>query len=332
MYQTISVDELWELTRKILTAAGETEENARLIFENLLEDEYRDKPTHGFYRIPQIVGDLRKYPPHGGIRISSDKNRITVDGNGAIGLVALRRACEKIVEVSKSEPLVIAGVRGYRSTTGAIGYYTRYLARHGLISFLTCNVYVSVVPFGSMEPHLGTNPFSIGFPCGDNPVVSDIATSACSYGQLALLSKANESIPEGLILDKDGYPSTDPKDVTERGGSQLPLAGAKGYALGLACEILAGLFTGSKSGDGSAVPGSAGSFILAFRPDLFVDAEQYRRNLDAFLSEIRDSKPVPGGKPVRIPGQYDTAAYEDKKRSGKVTLMTKVYEDMLACL
>ena len=332
MYKTISVDELWALTQKILTSAGETEENAKLIFENLLEDEYMNKPTHGFYRIPQIVGDLKPHPANGSIRISSDKNRITVDGNGAIGLVAVRKACEKIVEISKSEPLIIAGVRGYHSTTGAAGYYTRYLARHGLISFLTCNVSVSVVPFGSMEPHLGTNPFSIGFPCGDNPVVSDIATSACSYGQLALRSKANEPIPEGLILDKNGYPSTDPKDVTERGGSQLPLAGAKGYALGLAFEILAGLFTGAKSGDGSTVPGSDGTFILAFRPDIFVDSAQYSHNLDAFLSEVRNSKPVPGGRPVRIPGQYDTAAYEDKKRSGKITLMTKVYEDMLACL
>ena len=63
MYKTVKVSELRDLTVRILTAAGETEENALLVFENLLEDEYMGKSSHGFYRIPAIARRSRKELP-----------------------------------------------------------------------------------------------------------------------------------------------------------------------------------------------------------------------------------------------------------------------------
>lgn len=54
--------------------------------------------------------------------------------------------------------------------------------------------------------------------------------------------------------------------------------------------------------------------------------------MDAFLTEIKNAKPAPGSSGVRIPGQYDTEEYKAKKASGEITLLTEVYNDMLACL
>ena len=55
MYKTVKVDELRDLTLRILTAAGETKEDALLVFENLLEDEYMGRSSHGFNRVPAIA-------------------------------------------------------------------------------------------------------------------------------------------------------------------------------------------------------------------------------------------------------------------------------------
>ena len=80
MYKTVKVSELRDLTVRILTAAGETEENALLVFENLLEDEYMGKSSHGFYRIPAIARYSRSRKERTDLNISINDNVISVDG------------------------------------------------------------------------------------------------------------------------------------------------------------------------------------------------------------------------------------------------------------
>ncbi len=331
MYKTLKVEALKKLVFQVLLSAGETEENAGIIFENLLEDEYMNKPTHGFYRIPSIVEALKTRNAVLPVKISQSNSIFSVDGQRNIGLVAVRKACDSIIAASKEQPLVMAGIFNYISTTGAIGYYTRYLARNGLISIMTCISGATVVPHGGMDPLFGTNPISVGIPYQDNPVITDVATAAISYGQLALLAKAGTSVSPNTILDKEGYPSTDPKDVTERGGTQLPLSGHKGYSLGLVFEILAGLLVGARSKN-SASPDTDGALLIAFKPDVFIERNDFDRELDTFLMKIKNSRPAPGSDGIRIPGQYDTISYEKKKQSGEITIMDKVYEDIVSCL
>lgn len=334
MYKTVKVSELKDLTLRILTAAGETEEDALLVFENLLEDEYMGRSSHGFNRIPNIAHYSKNRSKRVGIKIDINDNIISVDGQENLSFVAVRKACNSVVSLAQTKNVIVAGVYNYvGETTGALGYYTRYMAKCGLVNMMFCRASSSVAPYGSMEPHIGTNPISFAFPNADSPVVTDVSTAAMSYGQLAILDKSGKKIPEGIILNKDGYPTTDPGDMIRGGGVQLPLAGHKGYALGIASEILAGLFIGTQSGNGSAIPeGTDGTLIVAFKPDLFVGKEAYERNIGAFLGEVKNAKPAPGASGVRIPGQYDTAAYEAKKASGEITILTKVYEDILACL
>lgn len=334
MYKTVKISELRDLTIRILTSAGETEENAVLVFENLLEDEYMGKSSHGFYRIPAIARYSKNRRQKTDVKIDINDNIISVDGQENLSFVAVRKACDSVAALGKTKNIIIAGVHNYvGETTGALGYYTRYLARNGLIGIMFCRASASVVPYGSMEPHIGTNPISFAVPAEESPFVCDVSTAGISYGKLAILAKSGEQAPENVILDKDGYPTTDPLDMIKRGGVQLPLAGHKGYSLGLASEILAGLFVGAQSGNGKAIPdGTDGTLIIAFKPDLFISAETFARNMNAYMEELRDAKPAPGSKGVRIPGQYDNAEYEAKKASGEITLLTEVYNDMLACL
>lgn len=324
--KVVKLAELKELTLNVLDRVGENSEAAVVIYEHLLEQELLGKASHGFYRLPSIINCIKNRVNKKDVQLEKNGNVLSVDGMGAIGVVAVKEACDYIINSCNSEQVIITSVTGYVGTTGAMGYYTRFLAHNNLISIIFCNSEYAVAPWGGMDAIIGTNPISIGIPNNNMPVVVDFATSAKTYGELMLAVKNNMSIPKGIVLDANGYPSTDPDDANN--GCQLPMAEHKGYALGLIIEILAGLFIGAKSGKDSVI-GSDGTFILAFKPNLFVDVEIFNKNLNAFLDEVRYSRVAPGFSGIHIPGEYDKEQYDKAMQLGKIELDEKVYEDII---
>ena len=60
-----------------------------------------------------------------------------------------------------------------------------------------------------------------------------------------------------------------------------------------------GLLTGS----GTSVDKNNGHLIIAFRPDLMYDTEQYKQDVTALLTRIKHSKRAPGVDEIRIPSE-----------------------------
>ena len=90
------------------------------------------------------------------------------------------------------------------------------------------------------RPRMGPDPWWVGVQA-DGPVnmVYAAATSAVAEGKLRVARSKNATLAPGLIVDKDGNPSTDPMDFYN-GGALLPvggdLSGHKGYGLSMASE------------------------------------------------------------------------------------------------
>ena len=75
------------------------------------------------------------------------------------------------------------------------------------------------------------------FPRRDaDPIVVDLALTTVVRGKIMMAMQKGEKIPEGWALDRDGKPTTDPKEAIER-GSLFPIGGAKGAMLALAFEL-----------------------------------------------------------------------------------------------
>ncbi|MBQ3123200.1 MAG: Ldh family oxidoreductase [Firmicutes bacterium] len=327
MYTTIKKEELKKLVIGALTKHGETQENAEILYDLMYEDEISGKSSHGFYRLPMFMGSLSPDVKKDAVEVTVNGNVISVDGKKNIGVIPIKKAVDKIIELSETQNIIVAGVNNYENNTGAIGYYARKLAKAGLISIITVSSEACVVPHGGMDLMLGTNPVAMGFPCGDNPVITDVTTAAMPWGRIAVLGKAGQPVPDGVIMDKDGNPSNDPDDLIKRGGKQLPLAGHKGYALGVAMEILGGIFVGGKGGKHS-VPGSDAAFIVAMKKDAFIPAEEYEAKMAAFVDEVKNSTKAPGVDEIRIPGMLGPD-YFKMAESDEITILTTIYNDIL---
>jgi (2R)-3-sulfolactate dehydrogenase (NADP+) len=140
---------------------------------------------------------------------------------------------------------------------GALGVYTTPGIESGHVTLVFSNGPAVMPPWGSSRPLLSTSPLAAGIPARPRPVIVDMATSAVARGKIAALAKAGRELPPGWALDSAGEPTTDPGAALH--GLLAPLGGAKGFALALLVEALAG--------------GLAGPHLSADVPDMFAESQ-----------------------------------------------------------
>lgn len=323
-----SIKALSNLCITSLVNAGLSKMDAEVVFSHLLEEELLGKHSHGFIRMPTILRAARNFKGKSEIIIEKGSPLTArVVAKNTLGLVAAYRVTELAVERAESNGVAIVSGIGYTGTTGALGYYGRMLASQNLIGIISCSSEYAVAPWGGREAILGTNPITIAIPNKNSPIVSDFATSAMTYGDLMLAMKEKREVPYGIVLDAKGDPSNDPNDANN--GCQLPMAQHKGYALGLAVEILAGLFIGAKAGK-EAVSGSDGIIMIVFKPDLFIPENQYFTRLNALIKEIKSSPLATGFTGIRLPGENCLETIQNGYETDLCEVPDVVYEDLLS--
>src|SRR6267142_1763781 len=104
-----------------------------------------------------------------------------------------------------------------------------------------------------------------------------------------------------VALAAHGRPTTDA--AAARRGAILPFGGHKGYALALAMHAL-----GVLCGDTEQ---RAGYLVIAFKPDLFMPLDDYRRELAGEIARIKATPLQEGVEEIRLPGER---AYRERAR------------------
>ena len=231
---------------------GASEQNASRMADALVSANVRGVDTHGVFHLAmyvKAVQDGKLDATTSPTIVRETPNTALVDGNRTFGHVAAKFATDVAVRKAKEHDVAVVGL--VRSEhIGRLGEYAEMAAAEGVVSII-CGAGYSLLgskvaaPYGGSKGLLSSNPITMGFPGGDEPaMVFDYATTAMANSKMNLYKMRNEELPAGTVIDKDGYPTTNPTAVQD-GGFLLPFGGHKGFALMMAVEFLGQVLVGS---------------------------------------------------------------------------------------
>lgn len=288
-------------------AAGISTADARLTARVLIDADARGKHSHGLLRLPRFIRGVEhgNVNPAGEITTVRDHGATaTLDGGSRLGPVV---ALEALAEATSRADEYGVGVVGVHNSNhlGMLGYYTDKARAEGYVAIGMTNTEPAMPPFGGAESILGTNPLAIGIPT-DPPFNLDMSTSSISRGEVFELSEQGGTLPEGVALDADGEPTTDPDAALE--GVILPFGGAKGSGLAIAIEILAGGLVGAAMGHN--VSGTYHTENECTKGDLFIvidpaalGGEAFTEKATAFVNTMKSLPRASDVDEIRLPGE-----------------------------
>ncbi|WP_134679047.1 Ldh family oxidoreductase [Paracoccus ravus] len=302
---------LTEFARTLLSAAGMETDKAEVTARVLVEGDMIGHETHGVGLLPWYLDALADGSLNGAgdYEIVRDKGASFVwDGRLLPGAWLLTRALEQAAERVADHGTVTAAIRNTHHTC-ALSAYMRELTDRGLIVQISCSNPAAsrVAPYGGTKPLLTPNPIAAGFPTSGDPVVIDVSSSITTTTMTQTLAKAGERFPEAWALTATGEPTDDPREVTERGGSLLPLGGAlkghKGYGLGLMVELLGQGLSGKGRANTPPGPLAQSVFLQVIDPEAFAGIDAFREQSDWLANACRTNPPGPATRgAVRVPG------------------------------
>lgn len=298
----LSQPEARALASDVLMRHGMPFEHAHIVAVHLVDAMVAGHAFAGLPRIPAIVAELVKKGPGAPIRVTAETPvSASIDGGDVNGYVVSEIAADKAIELALHTGIAVVGARN-TWFSGRLAYYVERIARAGLVALHTANTVARVAPFGGAERILGTNPIAFGFPCGEEPVILDIGTSAITWGEALLRQATQRPLELATAVDAAGQPTTDP--AAALAGAFLTWGGARGGCLAFAAQLF-GILAGSDPV--LRETRNSGFFFLALKPDLLMPADEFAARVLALRKAVEASRPAHGFDAVRMPGDRSRA-------------------------
>lgn len=331
MTETLSLDAARATGIAALEAAGATSSVARAQVELLLEAEMRGLPSHGFLRLARLIDRIQNGvadPRTTGVHVWRHTGLLEVDGERGLGPAVALSALDAIQTRARETGIAAAVVRN-SNHIGMLAYYAEQVARAGQIAIVLSTSEALVHPWGGRRAMLGTNPIAIGVPASPHPFVLDMATSLVPMGKIHDYANRQQPLGAGWALDIDGEPTLDANAAKQ--GAIAPFGDAKGYALGLAFEVLVAALTASALG--TDVKGTLDDDQICNKGDVFIVAETAGHGIaaaiTAYLDAVRACPPSQAGQPVVVPGDRSQAQRARAAQSG-ITIPHAVWARIVA--
>lgn len=324
----IRSEDLNDLVRALLCAAGSDAGDARLVAEQLVDAEARESRGQGLIRLRPYVNWMRtgKIVSPAKLKIEREFGAtLLLDGGNGWGQVVTTQVMTMCVERAQKHGICFALVRN-PNHIGRLGYYVEAAAADGCVGLVACSGHPSsawVAPWGGTKPIFGTNPIAFGFPRKDDPpVVVDLSTTQGSRGAVLLAGKVGKLLPEGWAFDSAGNRTRDPSKALPPQGTLAPLGGHKGYGLALAVEILCGVLSGMWPPSGGAI------LVGAVLVEAFQELDDYYHSLENLLGELASGPTAPDTDAILIPGQG--SAYRGKQsRDNGLQIPDELWSDVV---
>jgi L-2-hydroxycarboxylate dehydrogenase (NAD+) len=343
------IEVLRDFSTRIFLHFGVPKADAEQAADVLASADLRGIDSHGVARLTSYFELLNE-----GLINTTPKIKIlrstlstaTIDGDNGLGLVVgpqANKIAMDMAEKAGSGWVSICNTNHY----GIAGYYVLQALKRDMIGWAMTNSTKLVTPLWGAERMLGTNPIAIAFPGKEEPpIVIDMATCAAAYGKIEMARRRGQPIPQGWGIDNQGRGTTNPDDIVA-GGALLPLGsdrergGHKGYGLAIMVDVLCGALGGANWGPftppfalrqeipARSVGKGIGHFFGAMRIDGFIEADEFKRQIDDFIRTFRATKPAPGTNGPLIPGDPEREAEKVRSKDG-VPLIMPVVEELRA--
>jgi LDH2 family malate/lactate/ureidoglycolate dehydrogenase len=316
----LSVDDARSLGERALRGIGYDADEARIVTDHVIDAALCGYEYSGLAKLLNIPEHRRFSRPRGPIRLLHETEVSALyDGGNNVGMLAIYHAAKAAIEKAKAHGIALIGMTN-TWMSGRNAYFVEMIAREGFVAIHTAASGAAVAPLGGVKPILGTNPIAFAVPTEEGALILDMGTSAFMATELQLRIRRDEALPEGVAMDRDGRPTTNPAEA--QAGAILPFAGHKGFGLGLVVQAL-----GALGGAGMVSGAQDGYLFIAFRPDLLIPLEQCRREVSALISRVKAVPRASGVAEIRIPGEQSARNRERLKTAG-LDIDQLVYDEL----
>lgn len=323
------VDTLRDFTEKVFGRLGVPPEDVKIAADVLIEADLRGFDSHGVARLfpcfIRIKKGLIEAKPKIKIKWLTPTTGYCNGGNG-LGMVVGYHAMKACLSRAKEFGSAFITVN-HSNHFGIAGYYSSMALDLDMIGIAMSNASPRVVPTGGTTGILGTNPISVAIPRkGNPPFILDMSTSAVSSGKLDVFVRKGMEIPEGWV-----YPSVEPfldsEGVVPMSVLQYPLGGRKitsgykGYGLALMVDILSGVLSGANFGSRLAsskttTEANIGHFFGAMKMTGFRQLDEFNRDLELLIEDIKSSPLESEAEGIFIPGEPEISSKKENYRKG----------------
>ena len=309
--------ELLRLARNAFERAGAGPVMAEAAARHLVRAEEHGLPTHGMSRVPFYCGFLKNGRADSAARprMAADRAAVClIDNCDGLPYESAEWAIGEAIQRARRNGIGFAGITN-SAHVGVLGIHLLPVAKEGMVGIAFTNSPAAIPPWGGKKALFGTDPVAFAFPRKNgDPLVIDLALTTVVRGKIMMAMQKGERIPEGWALDRNGKPTTDPKEAIDH-GSLFPIGGAKGAMLALAFELICAALTGAAIGteadsffsDKGNKP-RIGHAFLAIDPGALAGQARYFERVETVVNIML------ADEGVRLPGSRRFAS-EKKLRS-----------------
>mgnify|MGYP005754177073 FL=1 len=322
---TVQADALRHFVADLFVAQGVPERDALTVADCLVEANLRGVDTHGVFRAPAYLERLRRghVNPKPAFKVDAVATcAAAMDADNALGAVAGTHAMSAAIDLARDHGIGAISIR-HSNHYGMAAYYVLQAIQAGLIALTFTNASPALPPWGGRRPFFGTSPLAVGVPGGEGgPFVLDMAMTVLARGNVYVAAKHGERIPEGLALDAEGRPTTDPQALID-GGTMLPFGGVKGAALSMLMDILGGVLSGAAFAGRVANPHmdldrpqDVGHLFLCIQPNLFLPGADFAGRMDELIDRTKAEPKAQGFDEILIPGERESRTRAQRLKTG----------------
>jgi len=244
---------------------------------------------------------------------------LVIEADFAFGPVVTTFTMNRVMEKAKKVGVGWAFIRN-TSHQGAMGYYPLMAAKQDMAGIAFVCTPPGMAPFGAKVAGVDNSPIAIAVPAKRyRSLILDMATSVAAAGKIALAIAKGISIPEGWALDKDGNPTTDPRQAV----ALLPFGGPKGSGLALMFECLSSVMIGNpllepvllskQKSEGHQIQNSV---VAAIDISTFTDVEVYKEHIDNLIDGLKALPKAEGFSEIFVPGEPEGRNFDDRSQNG----------------